>query len=132
MSNEPEQRKEPRVNKVLGAEIRSGEECMQARLFVINLSASGFRATCEKPLPEGDGLLIALKLDANEPAVEVTARLCWRKELTVSGMFDHGFEFTEIDERDIKRIRSFVQGELQKQLAHKPVDLQSPWKFGSV
>lgn len=132
MSTEPEQRKEPRVNKVLGAEIRVGEDTVQARLFVINISASGFRATCEKPLPDGEGLRIALKLDAQEHAVEATARLCWRKELTVSGMFDHGFEFTEIDERDVARIRSFVQGELQKQLAHKPLDLQSPWKFGSV
>lgn len=123
-----EQRKEPRVNKVLGAEIES----VQVRLFIINLSASGFRATCEKPLPDGENQAISLRLDPKAPPLELRARLCWRKELTASGTFDHGFEFTEVKEEDVARIRAFVQAELDKQLAPKPMDLQSPWKFGQA
>ncbi len=111
-----EQRKEPRVNKVLGAEIQG----IPLRLYLINLSASGFRATCERPLPDGDDQQVSLQLD---PPVVGRARLCWRQEMPASGMFDHGFEFLELGDADAERIRAFVANELGKR---KPL----PWQFG--
>lgn len=121
-----EKRREPRLNKVLGAEI----EGSRLRLFVINLSRTGLRATCERPVGEGEEIQLALTLAAGDPPLVARARLAWRKELPASGTFDHGFELLDLDDAQGDRLDAFLQTELEKQRQPSTVDLKSPWSFG--
>ncbi len=123
-----EKRREPRLNKVLGAEI----EGSRLRLFVINLSRTGLRATCEKPVGDGEEIELSLTLTPGQEPVRARARLAWRNELKASGTFDHGFELLDLDEEQGTRLEAFLKAELEKQRQSAPVDLKSPWSFGRV
>jgi c-di-GMP-binding flagellar brake protein YcgR len=107
-----------RLNKVLGAEIVHGEEHIQARLFVIDISTTGFRATNQFALPAEVDLSVSIVLKSNSEPVKTAARIVWMKELTVSGLFQFGFEFRDIRPEDQQRIEAFIEEE--RELARKP------------
>ena len=127
--DDPERRREYRLNKVLGAVLGSGEEAFRARIFVINISRTGLKATHQIRVPESDNHL-QLFLNSKEPPLEIEARVAWQKELTVSGMFEVGFEFLSMSEEDRGRLDHFMVTETQKVEPSKPLDLSSPWRFG--
>lgn len=116
-----------RLNKVLGAEIEHEDMKFQARLFVIDISATGFRATNQFELPVAVDLKVRIILQKNE-AVECGARIVWSKELPMSGMFQFGFEFQGLSEEDQQKLEKFIESE--RQAANKPAPstyLGRPW-----
>ncbi|MEW6284075.1 MAG: PilZ domain-containing protein [Candidatus Eremiobacterota bacterium] len=127
-----ERRRDVRLNKVLGAELTYGDQVVKARLFVINISASGFRATSHERLPESDDLAVQLTLNSKEPPIEARVAIRWQRELAVSGMFELGFEFLQLDELPWKRLSEFIRVELEKASKTVPLDLSSPWRFGKT
>jgi c-di-GMP-binding flagellar brake protein YcgR len=117
-----------RLNKVLGAEIEHDEMSFQARLFVIDISMTGFRATNQYPLPTQCDLKVRIVLQANHPPLESAARIVWSKELPMSGLFQFGFEFQDLAQSERDRLEKFIARE--RELAQKPaqtVDLGRPW-----
>lgn len=107
-----------RLNKVLGAEIVHGDEHIQARLFVIDISTTGFRATNQFALPAEVDLTVSIVLKTNTEPVRTAARIVWMKELTVSGLFQFGFEFRDLAAEDQQRIEAFIEEE--REIARKP------------
>lgn len=117
-----------RLNKVLGAEIQHEEMSFQARLFVIDISVSGFRATNQFTLPTEVDLKVKIVLQANHPPLETAARIVWSKELPMSGLFQFGFEFIDLPEPQREQLEKFIESE--RSLAQKvapTVDLGRPW-----
>lgn len=130
--NDPERRREYRLNKVLGAVLGSGEEAFRARIFVINISRTGLKATHQVRVPESDDTHLQLFLNSKEPPLDIQARVAWQKELTVSGMFEVGFEFLSMSGADRDRLHEFMEQETRKVEPSKPLDLSSPWRFGKA
>jgi len=123
-----DRRQSYRLNKVLGAEIDYEEMSIQARLFVIDISVTGFRATNQFPLPTSCDLKVRIILQAGAPPLETQARIVWSKELPMSGLFQFGFEFQALPEAQLAQLESFIEHE--RALANKPaqtVDLGRPW-----
>ena len=125
-----ERRREYRLNKMLSAEIVEEDLSMKARLFVINISRSGFRATNSFALPKEQPLRIRLTLDPKEPALDMAVTVAWVKELPASGTFDMGFQFVDLTEEHWVRLTEFIQAEVKKVEPTKTLDLSSPWQFG--
>jgi hypothetical protein len=129
---EEERRREYRLNKMLSAEIDDEDLSMKARLFVINISRSGFRATNAFALPQEHPLRIHLTLVPKEPPLDVTVKVAWVKELPASGTFDMGFQFEDLSEEHWNRLTDFIQAEVKKVEPTKTLDLSSPWTFGKA
>jgi len=127
--NPADRRREYRLNKVLGAVLGTGEESFRARIFVINISRSGLKATHQTRVPDAGQQALQLFLSAKEQPLMVQVKVAWQKELAVSGMFEIGFEFVEMSDDDAERLEGFIRKEAQKEEG-KPLDLSSPWKFG--
>lgn len=127
-----ERRREYRLNKMLSAEILEEDLSMKARLFVINISRTGFRATNSFELPKEQPLKIRLTLVPKEPALDMTVSVAWVKELPASGTFDMGFQFVELSEEHWQRLTDFIQAEVKKVEPSKTLDLSSPWQFGKA
>lgn len=124
-----ERRREYRLNKVLGAVLGTGEESFRARIFVINISRSGLKATHQTRLPEVDQQDLSLFLTAKDPPLVLQAKVAWQKELAVSGMFEIGFQFLDMSDGDAQRLEEFIRKEAHREEG-KVLDLSSPWKFG--
>ena len=124
-----ERRREYRLNKVLGAVLGSGEETIHARIFVINISRSGLKATHQTRLPEVDQQNLSLFLSPKESPLLLQAKVAWQKELAVSGMFEIGFQFVDMSDEDAQRLEDFIRKEAHREEG-KVLDLSSPWKFG--
>lgn len=124
-----ERRRAYRLNKVLGATLTSlAGDTQAARLFVIDISASGFRATDHQPHTEEQyDISVVLAKDA-EP-FSSRMRVVWTKELTVSGMFQMGCEFVDTPAEELAKLEAFIVNERKKvEAAPKaPVDLGRPW-----
>lgn len=124
----PERRASYRLNKVLGAEIEHEGSKLQARLFVIDISATGFRATNQFPLPAEVEIVVRITLEPKTEPIESRARIVWTKELPTSGMFQFGFEFLEMGEGPRQRLESFIEKERAQSLApQKDLYLGRPW-----
>ena len=109
-----ERRKSFRLNKVLGATLISddGEE-KATRLFIIDISATGFRATDHSP-PEQDECKIEIVLEKGQEPFRSVMRVVWVKELTVSGMYQMGCEFTDTEPAELERLTGFIEKESSK------------------
>ena len=129
VEDSPERRREYRLNKVLGAELGSGEDTFRARIFVINISRTGLKATNQTQVPPGDDQQLRLFLQAKEPPLDIRAKVAWQKELPLSGMFEIGFQFLHMSDEDSARLDKFIKGESTK-VETKTLDLTSPWSFG--
>ena len=127
-----ERRREYRLNRVLGAELRHGEELVKARLYVINISRTGMKATNHFALTVDDVQEFGLYLAPKEAPLELKAKIAWQRELTLSGMFEIGFEFVDVSAADSQRLESFIEAERKKAEPPKNLDLTSIWKFGKV
>ena len=125
----PERRREYRLNRMLGAVLGSGEDSVRARIFVINISRTGLKATHEFRLPELERQALSLFLSAKDGPLEMQVKIAWQKELVVSGMFEVGFQFLEMSDEDARRLEEFIAREAHREEG-RPVDLSSPWKFG--
>lgn len=123
-----ERRQSYRLNKVLGAEIEHEQESVQARLFIIDISETGFRATNQFALPTDCHLTVRIILQAGLPPLESQARIVWSKELPMSGLFQFGFEFLELPPAQREQLQNFIAHE--RSLAQKPaqsLNLGRPW-----
>ena len=117
-----------RLNKVLGATLTplTGES-ESTRLFIIDISTTGFRATDHK-LHEVDEYEISIVLTKGAEPFSSKMRVVWNKELTVSGMFQMGCEFMETSDEQLQRLETFLTSESQKsQPASSGADLGRPW-----
>ncbi|MFN8606218.1 MAG: PilZ domain-containing protein [Vulcanimicrobiota bacterium] len=124
-----ERRREYRLNKVLGAVLGSGDDSLRVRIFVINISRSGLKATHQTRVPELENQELQLFLSAKEPPLMIQAKVAWQKELAVSGMFEIGFQFLDMSDEDARRLEDFIVKEAKREEG-KTLDLSSPWKFG--
>ena len=125
-----ERRREYRVNKMLSAEIDDDLLSVKARLYVINISRTGFRATNSFELPGEQSLKLRLWLSPKEEPLEMQVAVAWSKLLPASGTFDMGFQFTDLTEEHWARLTQFIQAELTKTEPAKALDLSSIWTFG--
>lgn len=124
-----ERRRRYRLNKVLGATLTSSTgDINKSRLFVIDISATGFRATDHTPHTESE-YQIEIILTKGEEPFKSKMRVVWSKELTVSGMFQMGCEFLDISPEEKERLETFIEGERYKleNAPKKPIDLGRPW-----
>ena len=128
----PERRREYRLNRVLGAELIQGELHTKARLYVINISSTGLKATHPTPLSTDELQRFLLELSPKEPPLDLKARIAWQRELTMSGLFEVGLEFVELSEEHQSQIELFIETERHKKEPTKTLDLASIWKFGQV
>ena len=122
-----ERRQEVRLNKVLGAVLGAGEEAQRVRIFVINLSQGGLKATHQQPLPLGSHSM-QLYLSSKSEPLELQAEVAWQRELPLSGMFEVGFRFVEMSPEDRQRLEDYIQAELAPTETRAP-GLSLPWKF---
>ena len=127
--NPADRRREYRLNKVLGAVLGTGEETFRARIFVINISRSGLKATHQVRVPDAGQQDLHLFLSAKDQPLMLQAKVAWQRELAVSGMFEIGFQFVDMSDQDAQRLEDFIRKEAQREEG-KPLDLSSPWKFG--
>ncbi|MFA7483144.1 MAG: PilZ domain-containing protein [Vulcanimicrobiota bacterium] len=125
-----ERRKAYRLNKVLGATLTSeGGDAIRTRLFVIDISASGFRATDHRP-PGEDECEISIALVKDEEPFVSRMRVVWVKELTVSGMFQMGCEFIDTDQAEQDKLDRFIELERQRAIeaaGAKTLKIENPW-----
>lgn len=124
-----ERRRTYRLNKVLGATLTSEEgESKNTRLFVIDISESGFRATDHQP-PSEEEYVISIALAKGEEPFVSRMRVVWVKELTVSGMFQMGCEFQGTLPEQAEKLRDFIEAERNKLAAPKSggVSIKNPW-----
>lgn len=122
---EHERRSSFRLNRIVGAEILHSEGCIPARLFVIDISLTGFRATCHFELPDSPELYIRIFLEPKAEPVQTEARIVWKNLLATSGNWQFGFEFLDMAEEQAERLDQFIQKERRRSLnaPEKPV----PW-----
>lgn len=127
-AEDEDRRRAYRLNKVLGATLTSlSGDTQAARLFVIDISASGFRATDHQPHSE-EQYDISVMLNKGEEPFQSRMRVVWTKELTVSGMFQMGCEFVDPPEAELSKLAAFIEKERRKIEPAKPtVDLGRPW-----
>ncbi len=122
-----DRRRAYRLNKVLGATLTSlSGDSQQARLFIIDISVTGFRATDHQPHSD-EVYDIAIVLDRNAPPFVSRMRVVWTKELTVSGMFQMGCEFVEPSTQELAKLEAFIEAEQSKVESSKPLELGRPW-----
>jgi hypothetical protein len=127
-AEDEERRRAYRLNKVLGATLTSlSGDTQAARLFVIDISRSGFRATDHQPHSE-EQYDISVVLSKDIAPFNSRMRVVWTKELTVSGMFQMGCEFVDTPEEELAKLDAFIDKERKKVEPTKaPVDLGRPW-----
>lgn len=122
-----ERRKSYRLNKVLGATLIGESDTVVTRLFVIDISASGFRAT-DHSAPKEEEYDIEIALVKGDEPFKSRTRVVWVKELTVSGMFQMGCEFIDPDSEQIEKLSSFIAAEKGKiEGPTGTVSIQNPW-----
>lgn len=128
-AEDEERRRAYRLNKVLGATLTSlGGDTQAARLFIIDISRSGFRATDHQPHTEQQ-YDIAIVLHKDQEPFRSRMRVVWTKELTVSGMFQMGCEFVDATTEELDKLDAFIEKERKKveSAAKPPMDLGRPW-----
>lgn len=128
ISFDSERRIAYRLNKVLGAKLTSLEgEVQAARLFIIDISVTGFRATDHTPhTDEYYDIEVTLARDIAPFCSRM--HVVWSKELTVSGMFQMGCEFIDTPSEEIVKLEAFIDQERRKvETKSSPTDLGRPW-----
>lgn len=125
---EEDRRRAYRLNKVLGATLTSlSGDSQQARLFVIDISITGFRATDHQPHSE-EFYDISVVLERGREPFTSRMRVVWTKELTVSGMFQMGCEFVATPIEEMAKLEGFIERERARVETPKaPLDLGRPW-----
>lgn len=128
-TSEEDRRRSYRLNKVLGATLTSlSGDSQQARLFVIDISLTGFRATDHQPHGE-EFYDISVVLERGVEPFVSRMRVVWTKELTVSGMFQMGCEFIETSAPELAKLEAYI-GRERDRLNDAPkagLDLGRPW-----
>lgn len=125
---EEERRRTYRLNKVLGATLTTSEGDSKAtRLFVIDISATGFRATDHQPPGEKEYEISIVLVKDQEPFMS-KMRVVWVKELTVSGMYQMGCEFVDPAPEQSDKLKAFIESERNKAApTSKTPDFGRPW-----
>jgi c-di-GMP-binding flagellar brake protein YcgR len=122
-----ERRKTYRLNKVLGATLSTTEgETKTTRLFVIDISATGFRATDHQPPDEDECDISIVLVKGQEPFIS-RMRVVWVKELTVSGMYQMGCEFLETAPEQSAKLEAFIEAERGHVVQTKKISFDTPW-----
>ena len=123
-----ERRRAYRLNKVLGATlVNESGDSKSTRLFIIDISESGFKATDHQPLGEGS-FEISIVLNKGEDPFVSKMEVVWVKELTVSGMFQMGCKFSDTAPEQAQRLKDFIDAEQQKSVTpSKGISIKNPW-----
>ena len=125
-----ERRRAYRLNKVLGATMTSTDgDSKTTRLFVIDISNTGFRATDHQP-PGEEECDISIVLEKGQEPFASRMRVVWVKELTVSGMFQMGCEFVDTSVDDQVRLDAFIEQEQAKSsqaTGSSTIKIDNPW-----
>lgn len=100
-----------RLNRIVGADILHDEDCLRARLFVIDISATGFRATTHFDLPQQGRLFFRIFLEPKAEPIESEARIVWKNPLPTSGTIQFGFEFLDMPSEDRLLLEAFIARE---------------------
>ena len=96
-----EKRRKSRVNKLVRAEIQTGQENFQTFLYLVDISHGGMRAHLDRKLEVGSEIRVAIPLDpylAGAGDLEARCRVVWGREL-LGGTQVNGFEFLELDQQ---------------------------------
>ncbi|MGE0490781.1 MAG: ATP-binding protein [Vulcanimicrobiota bacterium] len=101
-----DRRRHTRLHQVMTAEVEG--DFPASRLFVIDISSSGFRATGELFLPKDTDCAMTLRLDRDGPPLRGRARVMWTSELASPDMYQLGFRFTELDPGSEERLLQAV------------------------
>lgn len=129
-----ERRRYFRLNKVMPAHFtllgdppasapEADEGLPKQRLFVVDISAGGFRATTHVPMTVDSRLKTEIFLDRKSP-VTAECRVVWQRELSIPDMYEVGFEFTSIDQPEWKRLVDFIVDERSRSSRPQPVTWQ--------
>ncbi len=124
-----ERRKYFRLNKVLPAHFtpagadREADPSQKERIFVVDISAGGFRATTHRPMEINALLKAEIYIDRHKPVL-AECRVVWQRDLSIPDMHEVGFEFTEIEQSQWKRLVDFIVEERARATRQQPVTWQ--------
>jgi c-di-GMP-binding flagellar brake protein YcgR len=94
-----EARRKSRINKLVHATVRTGDEQFLSYLYLVDISLGGMRANLDRALePESTvelQLPVGPYLPNKETSFDVACRVVWRRPLP-GGTFVHGFEFLNL------------------------------------
>jgi c-di-GMP-binding flagellar brake protein YcgR len=123
-----------RLNKIMPAHfipisaedgpMPSEDPAQRDRIFVVDISAGGFRATTHKPMQVDAKLHAEIYISRTDP-IRGDCRVVWQRELTVSEMFEVGLEFTDLPQEEWKRLVDFIVEERARSLRPTKVT----WEF---
>lgn len=130
-----ERRRYFRLNKVMPAHftvLREGPgsddeppgeasaDAPRERIFVVDISAGGFRATAHRRLPVQSLLKTEVYIEKTRP-VTARCRVVWERELSIPDMYEVGFEFTDIEQTEWKRLVDYIVEERARATRSQPV-----------
>jgi len=127
-----ERRRYFRLNKVMPAHFRMlregaegealapADDAPRERIFVVDISAGGFRATTHRRMPLHSLLQSDIYVERNRP-VTAKCRVVWERELSIPDMWEVGFEFTEIEQTAWKQLVDFIVDERARATRQQPV-----------
>lgn len=118
-----------RLNRIVGADILHDEDILRARLFVIDISLGGFRATTHFDLPDRGRLYFRIFLEPKTDPIESYARIVWKNPLPTSGTIQFGFEFIDMPEMDRTQLGAFIQRERKPKSGARAWPAWSPRYF---
>ena len=122
-----ERRRFVRLNIPLEVDYQiAGRQDGFARSVTKDISPNGARFLVKEELPKGSILLICLKLPPALEVIQIKARAVWSKKEGVEQqhIFDTGFEFVEISEKDKKLFFQYMCNLMYNQLKHVSASLR--------
>lgn len=112
-------RKFPRFAVKCDIEISGTNNPLSVAVMTTNISAGGVCVVMPKEVSKLTRVLLRLYLPGEPDAVESYARVCWvvpsRTLLNKEVLFDTGFEFINIQDKDRARINQFIASHQQTQ-----------------
>ena len=98
MTEPPDERRRfQRLPRLLGATLQlDSNETL--KLFVIDISLGGLHAAAHSEIKTGTRGTVLLNTDSDSPPIEVSVKVVWAKESSLSGSFHFGLEFEKESE----------------------------------
>ncbi len=112
-ADRPDRRIEYRLNRALRA-YAGGQN-----LYIVNLSASGFRGSLAGPLPEES---FPLEIVLPETTLALRARPVWSLAPDYAGLTDAGFTFVDLEAHARETLLEFLRSEVASSRGHNAPD----------
>jgi c-di-GMP-binding flagellar brake protein YcgR len=103
-----EKRRHYRLNRNLSAEFFFEDDAKPKRIFVVDVSAGGFRITTTEHFPKNRDFVMALYISKEDPPIRAVVQVAWARELTLPEMYEVGFTFKNIEPHDFDRLARFI------------------------